>query len=138
MKYLPDTTLSSQTSIADALAKFSASSLRGLPVVDKGKLVGVLSQSDLSRIIHMESKTEHLLVRDLMTSHPVAVNPYDSLEEILFLFTRYKFTWLPVAEEERFIGIISQSDVAASLFAAEPAPLMQKLESDKSEVSLKD
>jgi len=116
MKYAPDETIDSKTSIADALEHFRASTSRGLPVVDNGKLVGIISQRDLSNVIHLENPSANLKVKDLMTPHPVAVNPYDSLEDILFLFTRYKFSWLPVADEDRFIGIISQGDVTAALF----------------------
>jgi CIC family chloride channel protein len=123
MKYSKDQTLSSHTSIADTLEVFRASTLRGLPVVDKGMLVGVLTQQDLGQLIHMEDADPNMLVKDLMTSHPVSVNPYDSLEEILFLFTSYKFTWLPVCDDaDRFIGIISQSDVANALFDSDSAP----------------
>ena len=119
MKYSTDQTLSSKTTIAETLELFRASTLRGLPVVDKGRLVGVLTQQDLSTLIHMEDVPPNMVVKDLMTSHPVSVNPYDSLEEILFLFTSYKFTWLPVCDgEDRFIGIISQSDVASALFSS--------------------
>jgi CIC family chloride channel protein len=119
MKYAPDQTVDSKTSIANALELFRASTSRGLPVVDRGKLVGVISQRDLSTVIHLENPQDHLKVKDFMTPHPVAVNPYDSLEDILFLFTRYKFSWLPVADEDRFIGIISQGDVTAALFGTE-------------------
>jgi CIC family chloride channel protein len=120
MKYVPDQTVESKTSIADAIKLFRASTSRGLPVVDKGKLVGIISQRDLGDLLHLEDPPADMKVKDVMTLHPVAVNPYDSLEDILFLFTRYKFSWLPVAEEDRFIGIISQGDVTSALFETEP------------------
>jgi chloride channel protein, CIC family len=119
MKYVPDQTVESNTSIADACKLFRASTSRGLPVVDKGKLVGIISQRDLGNLLHLEHPPADIKVKDVMTLHPVAVNPYDNLEDILFLFIRYKFSWLPVAEEDRFIGIISQGDVTAALFEQE-------------------
>jgi CIC family chloride channel protein len=143
MKYVPDQTVESKTSIADAIRLFRASTSRGLPVVDKGKLVGIISQRDLGDLLHLEDPPADMKVKDVMTLHPVAVNPYDSLEEILFLFTRYKFSWLPVAEEDRFIGIISQGDVTAALFDPEPAPTSKPKgtesgEENKSEQSKKE
>ncbi|HEY9758140.1 MAG TPA: chloride channel protein [Oculatellaceae cyanobacterium] len=123
MKYEADQTLTGTTTVEQALNLFRASTLRGLPVVDKGKLVGVITQTDLSSLIHMDNPPANMLVKDIMSSRPVIVNPYDSLEEILFLFTRYKFTWLPVCDHAgRFIGIISQSDVVAALFTPEENP----------------
>jgi CIC family chloride channel protein len=135
MKYAPDQTIDSKTSIADALEHFRASTSRGLPVVDKGKLVGIISQRDLSNVIHLENPPANMKVKDLMTPHPVAVNPYDSLEDILFLFTRYKFSWLPVADEDRFIGIISQGDVTAALFGPREEPDEKYPEPEKKEAT---
>jgi Mg/Co/Ni transporter MgtE len=51
-----------------------------------------------------------------MTPHPVAVTPFDSLEDILFLFSHHKFTWLPVIQNDKLKGIILQSDVLKALF----------------------
>ena len=108
--------------IKDVLPSFGASSQRGFPVVDKGKLVGVVTQTDLAKLGQVEA-LEKTTVADIMTPHPVAVNPYDSLEDILFLFSRHKFTWLPVVFHDKFRGIILQSDVVRALFTLEQIAL---------------
>jgi predicted transcriptional regulator len=41
------------------------------------------------------------------------------LEEILFLFSRYHFTWLPVLDGDKLMGTIQQSDVLKALFKQE-------------------
>lgn len=116
----PDS-LPSTMPIKDALPLFSNSNQRGFPVVDNGKLVGVITQTDLSKVTHSESD-ESLFVADIMTPHPVVVSPYDSLEDILFLFSRHKFTWLPVVSHDRLQGVILQSDVVQTLFSQSDAP----------------
>ena len=111
----PDS-LPSNMPLKEALPLFSTASQRGFPVVDNGKLVGVITQTDIGKVTHLESD-ENLLVGDIMTPHPVAVSLHDDLEDILFLFSRHKFTWLPVAYHDELQGIILQSDVVQALFS---------------------
>jgi chloride channel protein, CIC family len=119
---------SSKLLIKDVLPSFGTSSQRGFPVVDKGILVGVVTQTDLAKLGQFEELAK-ISVADIMTAHPVAVSPYDSLEDILFLFSQHKFTWLPVIYHEKFRGIISQSDVLEALFTPEKEPVSSGQES---------
>jgi chloride channel protein, CIC family len=111
-------TFSSMSLVKDVLPIVSGSAQRGFAVVDRGRLVGVVTQTDLGKVIEAKPQTE-TRVGDIMTPHPVAVGLYDSLEDILFLFSRYKFTWLPVVYHDKLVGIILQSDVLKGLFTEE-------------------
>ncbi len=111
-------TVSSKESLKVALDLFTTSQQRGLPVVDKGKLVGVLTQTDLVKV-QPDANVDRAPIAQFMTKHPVSVSPHDSLEDILFLFTRYKFVWLPVTSQDRLRGIILQSDVIKALLHPE-------------------
>ena len=108
----------SKTLIKNILPILSSSAQRGFPVADKGKLVGVVTQTDLSNLTK-EDPLNELTISEIMTPHPVAVSPFDSLEDILFLFSRHKFTWLPVVQQNKLKGIILQSDLLSALFSQE-------------------
>lgn len=112
------TAFSSKLLVKDILPVFGTSNQRGFPIVDKGKLVGVITQTDFNKINQLEL-SDALTLADIMSQHPVAVSPHDTLEEILFLFSHYKFTWLPVTSQDKLAGIILQSDVIEALFMQE-------------------
>lgn len=93
-----------------------------LPVTEKGKLVGIISDRDLLRFISpfIDSASEQ--PRDLdtlnhaahqvMTRQPIAVKANTSIEEIVAWFKRVDISCLPVIdEEEQVIGIISWRDL---------------------------
>lgn len=101
--------------IKDLLPTLSAKGQKDYPVVDEKILVGILKQSDLAKLKNKESITE-LKVSDIMSKQPVVVSPFDTLEDLMFLFSRYKYSWLPVVHHDKFKGIILQSDVVQALF----------------------
>jgi CIC family chloride channel protein len=101
-------TLSATMTVQEALEAFSRSHHRGFPVLAQGKLVGILTQSDLG------DKTQSLpdvLVQDIMTSEPVTVNPESSLPHVLNLLNRLKISRLPVTEGNKLVGIITRGDI---------------------------
>jgi len=108
--------LASNLKLKDVLPTFGASGRRGFPVLKGKKLVGVITQTDIGRVLQLSEIPEDVTVASVMSGNPVSVSPLDSLEDILFLFTRDKYAWLPVCDGDTFLGIIHQSDVVESLF----------------------
>lgn len=78
----------------------------------------MVTQADLSKL-DITDVLDATTVADIMTPRPVAVAPYDTLDDILFLFSQHKYTWLPVTDHDKFKGIILQSDVLKALFTFE-------------------
>ncbi|NER84052.1 MAG: CBS domain-containing protein, partial [Leptolyngbya sp. SIO1D8] len=70
-------TLSATMTLKDALKAFSRSHHRGFPVLSQGKLVGIITQTDLGDAT--QSATSNLQLQDIMTPHPVTVSPEASL-----------------------------------------------------------
>lgn len=108
-------TLDSHLTLEEVRLAFSQSSHRGFPVVENGKLVGTISQSDLPELNSSQSSTETRL-KDIMTPKPVTVSPGDSLAEVLYNLNRYKISRLPVTERRHLVGIITRSDIIRAEF----------------------
>ncbi|MDZ4832848.1 MAG: chloride channel protein [Candidatus Melainabacteria bacterium] len=107
--------LQSGTSLKDAKEMLDRLKRDGLPVVNKGKLVGVYIGSDRPADLEEDSA---VTVDSIMVTPPLAISSQDTAEEILFLFARYQFSWLPVTDEsDKLIGLVWQKDLIKSVFA---------------------
>lgn len=96
---------------------------RGAVVVeDGGALVGIFTERDLlNRVDHSDPLWSHLLVRDVMTPHPMVIHADDSLSEALRKMIAGHRRHLPVVDERaRVLGMLSIRDVLT--FVAERFP----------------
>ncbi len=103
-------TLSSRMTLDEAVQAFSQSHHRGFPVVDGGKLVGIVTQSDLSDRSRRPA-TGVVSLADIMTPQPVTVRPTDRLAHVLYLLNRFNISRLPVTEGHKLVGIITRADI---------------------------
>jgi CIC family chloride channel protein len=104
-------TLSSHMTVSEAVQAFSRSHHRGFPVVDEGKLVGIVTQGDLSDLSRRPVKLEEAVLQDIMTPQPVTVRPSDLLTHVLYLLNRFNLSRLPVTEGQKLVGIITRADI---------------------------
>lgn len=104
-------TLASDLPLQEVIQAFSRSHHRGFPVVDKGRLVGIITQSDLSDPSRRDGQTDEPYLRQIMTPQPVTVSPHDSLVHVLYLLNRFKLSRLPVTDGQKLVGIITRADI---------------------------
>lgn len=105
-------TLSSRMRLTEAVQAFSSSHHRGFPVVDDSKLIGIITQTDLSDLSRRPViKDGEITLADIMTPQPVTVNPRDPLTQVLYLLNRFKLSRLPVTEGQKLVGIITRADI---------------------------
>jgi chloride channel protein, CIC family len=104
-------TLSSGMTLGEATQAFSRSHHRGFPVVDDGKLVGIVTQTDLSDLSRRPSDKDDVTLGDIMTPQPVTVAPSVPLTQVLYLLNRFKLSRLPVTEGGKLVGIITRADI---------------------------
>ena len=101
-------TLPSNLSLPELIQAMSRSHHRGFPVVEEGKLVGIITQSDIPED---SQKNFDTLLKDIMTPQPISVTPDTSLADVLYLLNRYQLSRLPVTEGYKLLGIITRSDI---------------------------
>ncbi|MHC5728914.1 MAG: CBS domain-containing protein, partial [Nostoc sp.] len=103
-------TLSSQMSTDEAVQAFSDSHHRNFPVLENGKVVGIITQKDLVNIASQELGKDTTISK-IMTPEPVTVTPTATLAHVLHILNRYHLSCLPVTEGRKLIGIITRSDI---------------------------
>jgi acetoin utilization protein AcuB len=89
-----------------------AERLRCLPVVDNGRLVGIVTDRDL-RAHRSDQKSTR--VSAAMTSNPVTIGPDASIEEATSAILQRKVGGLPVVENGRLVGVITTTDLLKAL-----------------------
>jgi CBS domain-containing protein len=107
----PAVTVRQDADFQKALALMQEKKLRRLPVVDDdGQLVGIVVERDLlvAAMRYLQSRVE---VGDIMTRNVVTVGPDTDLAEVARTMLERKIGGLPVLEQGRLVGIITESDI---------------------------
>lgn len=139
-------TVRPETEIVEATKLLLENHINGLPVVDdKGKLVGILCQSDLivqqkklplpsfftfldgfiplTSMKQLEKEIQKAVattVSQAMTPDPVTVNPDTGLNSVAALMVDKNFHTLPVVEGGQLVGVVGKEDVIRTLANADP------------------
>jgi acetoin utilization protein AcuB len=114
-------TLSPQTAAGEALALCRERRIRHLPVLDGGRLVGIVSDRDLrsaTPALGDPARAEALgriLVHDVMAREVATIHPDDPIEEAANAMREKKIGCLPVVEDGTLLGIVTSSDVMEAL-----------------------
>jgi chloride channel protein, CIC family len=102
--------LASQMTIDEAIQAFAHSHHRGFPIVDKGTLVGILTQSDLAAL-KVQPWAGSTPLSKVMTKRVVTVTPQDPLTLVLHLLNHHQVSRLPVIDGRKLVGIITRADI---------------------------
>ena len=91
----------------------------GLPVVDGGKVVGVVTEFDLLNAVKEGKDLHQIVADDIMTKDPICVEDDTHVDEIIRIMTEQKIIRVPVVRKGNLIGVISRCDILNSLIQPE-------------------
>jgi len=104
-------TITERASIQEALEVMKVNSIRHLPVVtENNRLVGFVTLADL-RAGLMPSMISQVSLADLIIRDPITVHPDDDIEVAAQLIYNHRIGGLPVVENGRVVGILTESDI---------------------------
>jgi CBS domain-containing protein len=94
--------------------------IRHMPVLSRGKLVGILSQRDLFRaaissVLKFRWSAERkwlakIAVREVMTKDVATVAPDTPVRDAVLEMLKHKIGCLPVLEDDKLVGLLSETD----------------------------
>ena len=102
---------------------FNFEAIRHLPVVDKGKVVGVLSDRDLKKIMGPRKKmvtdkvdgTQFIVharrVRTIMNRGLTIIGPDEQAADAAAIMAKRKIGCLPVVKKGKLVGMITSTDI---------------------------
>jgi acetoin utilization protein AcuB len=121
-------TVDSETLVLDAHKIMKENNIRRLPVVDKGKLLGIVTRHDLleaspspatSLSVHeLNYLLSKMKVKEIMKKNPLTLTPDTPFEEALKIGQDKKIGSFPVVENGKLVGIATESDIVRFLTRA--------------------
>jgi len=113
-------TLKKDDSVEKAIRLMKRHSIRHLPVVDKDKMLGMITASDLHRAMlpsQSKSKATKTIsplerpVREIMPKKTITITPHTDIEQAASLLHYHKIDGLPVVENGSIVGILTLTDL---------------------------
>ena len=90
--------------------KFELFHIAGMPVTEKGSLVGIVTQTDVLRAVK-DGSIQDAMVKDVMTTDLVLVSPTDSATHVARLMIEKRINRIPVVEDGKLVGIVTRGDL---------------------------
>ncbi|MFQ5399881.1 MAG: CBS domain-containing protein [Anaerolineae bacterium] len=110
-----------ETPMLDAHKLMREKGIRRMPVVKNGKVVGIVTRSDVRKaqpssattlnVWEMNYLLAKLELKDIMTRDVVTIAPNDTIKKAAELMHDRQIGALPVVEDGRLVGIITESDI---------------------------
>ena len=110
--------------VYNAIQLMDEKNVGALPVLEHGKLVGIVSERDYTRKVILKGRaSKDTPVSDIMTRQVLTVNPSSSITECMRIMTERHVRHLPVLDGTSLVGILSVGDVLNWIVWAQKATI---------------
>jgi acetoin utilization protein AcuB len=137
----PVVTIQSDTTLPEAIRLAAQRGIRHLPVLEEGKLVGLVSDRDLKRAMASSATSlevheltyllDKVRVREIMARAVITITPLFPIEEAARLMVQERIGALPVTEAGDLVGIVTETDLLElfvnTMGAGEPSGRLEVL-----------
>ena len=114
-------TTTSDVDVVNAFEKLMEYKISSLPVMEDDKLVGIITATDVGHNLILDKYELGTSVEEIMISPVVTVSPEDTIETAIKVMKDSTsssgiLNQLPVVDEGKLIGIISDGDIIQEIF----------------------
>lgn len=106
--------------VADAKQLMTEKRIRHFPIVEDGVFVGLVTHRDVlragvSQFAEVDATTtkeidQGIPLSELMNNEPVVIDPEAGVRDAVAVMLEYKFGCLPVVQNKRLVGILTEAD----------------------------
>ena len=107
-----------EDTVFDALKVLAEHEVGALMVMERGRLVGILSERDYTRKVALQGRSsKDTTVAEIMSRNVVVVTPQTRTRDCMALMSRRKIRHLPVVDGDSVLGMISVRDILDDIIA---------------------
>jgi len=103
--------VSSEESVSGVIIEISSKRLGATAVIENGKMIGVITDGDLRRMIEKNHDFSHLTAKEIMTADPLTISKDELVVNALTTMRENNITQLPVMDGDIYIGVIHLHDI---------------------------
>ena len=108
-----------ETPIYEALDLLVKNKISGVPVVDQDmKVVGILSEKDVLKILLEKNTNPKALVDDYMARNPICFKETDSVIDLCKFFIQNPYRRVPIVRDGKLVGIVSRRNLLTVIIEA--------------------
>ncbi len=108
--------ISNTDNLQAAAKQMAECNIGALLVMDRGSLVGIVTERDIVKNSANEQKNlKDVVIKDAMSANLLVVKPGDDLDYVMAIMIQNNIRHLPVIEESGLLGLLSMRDVVRVL-----------------------
>jgi arabinose-5-phosphate isomerase len=101
----------SDADIRKVIMEISAKRLGATAVMEDGKMIGIITDGDLRRMLEKNDHISGISAKDIMTANPKIIQAGSLVVEALALMRKHNITQLPVFDNNLYVGVIHLHDI---------------------------
>ncbi len=130
-------TVEPEAAVIDAVKLMIDAGYRSIPVVKKNKLVGIISRTDIIRLVPKMKEVASIPVEDVMTSEPDVVEEDSPIEYAIDIMRKLGEMSVPVVDENRKLtGIVHMRDASRAIWREKDRASVGELSGEKKKVQV--
>jgi CBS domain-containing protein len=106
---------SPETSAHDILEKLNSSQISVLPVIEDNIIIGIVTETDVLRLLLQGKNLHTTLVKGFMTQNVITAEPDSLVLSAIKGFLDNQIHHLPITHEEKLVGIVSRHDLIKNI-----------------------
>ena len=107
-------------SLRDVATQLVSNEFSGMPVAaSDGRVIGVITESDIVRTLFEGKRLENLTAGEVMTGPPITVDVETEIIQVMKSLEDNRIVRVPVTDQDKLVGIISRRDVIRAILEPE-------------------